>query len=61
MNKALTVNDIEILKARPLLTAREWGLLNGLSEITVRRLCYSGEIESVKIGNSLRVANKPLH
>jgi len=56
--KEITPNDIEVLKARPLLTAREWGLLNGLSELTARRLCYSGEIESRKIGRSLRIVNK---
>lgn len=61
MNKALTANDIEILKARPYLKAKEWAILNGLSELTARRLCYSGKIESVKIGGSLLIANKPLH
>jgi len=60
MEKPFTVNDVEILKARPLLTAKEWAFLNGLSELTARRLCYSGEIESKKIGRSLRIVNKPL-
>lgn len=55
--KEITPNDIEILKARPLLTAKEYAILAGLSELTVRRHCYSGEIPSKKIGRSLRIVN----
>jgi excisionase family DNA binding protein len=43
------------LSERALLTAKEFGELTGISEITVRRLCYSGEIQSRKIGRSLRI------
>jgi excisionase family DNA binding protein len=54
---APTVQSIELLKARPLLTAKEVGMLCGISELTARRMAYSGRLESVKIGNSLRFKN----
>jgi len=54
-HSSLNTNDMETLKSRALLTAKEYGILCGISEITVRRLCYSGELKSRKIGRSLRI------
>jgi len=52
-----TPQDYEILKSKPLLTAKEYGMLCGIAELTARRLAYSGQVESVKIGRSLRFKN----
>lgn len=57
----LNTNEMEGLKARALLTAKEYGALCGISEITVRRLCYAGEIKSRKIGRSLRIPASELN
>lgn len=54
------ISNLDNLKSRALLTAREFGALAGLSEITVRRLAYSGEIASRKIGRSLRIPTTEL-
>lgn len=47
--------SIQILNNRSLLTAKEFGKLTGISEVTVRRHCYDGTIKSRKIGRSLRI------
>jgi len=49
------INRLEILTTRATVTAREYAALNGISELTARRLAYSGEIKSMKIGHSLRI------
>lgn len=52
-----TPNDVAMLKCKPILTAKEYGLLFGVSELTARRWAYSGQVESLKIGRSLRLYN----
>ncbi len=54
-NESVNVDKNTILQNRTTLTAREFGKLNDLSELTVRRHCYSGLIKSIKIGRALRI------
>lgn len=48
---------LESLKARPLLSKREYCVLTGLSLPTVTRLHLDGKIPSRKIGRSVRLVN----
>lgn len=51
------VQRIEILKARPLLSKKEYAVLTGLSIPGITRLCLDGKIPHKKIGRSVRIVN----
>ena len=54
---AITPADFEIIKVRPYWTAEEYGAVHSIAPLTARRLAYSGQVESIKIGRSLRFKN----
>lgn len=51
------IEQIEVLKARPLLSKKDYKTLTGLSLPTITRLCLAGELPVVKIGRSVRIKN----
>lgn len=51
------IEQIEILKARPVLSKAEYKELTGLSIPTITRLVLNGEIPAQKIGRSVRILN----
>ena len=51
------INEIEILKRKPLLSKKEYHLLTGISVPTITRLALDGQIPSRKIGRAVRLVN----
>lgn len=51
------IEEIEILKARPLLSKTEYHALTGISVPTITRLCLRGELKTRRIGRSVRIFN----
>jgi len=51
------IEQIEILKRRPLLSKAEYQILTGISQPTITRLVLAGEIPARKIGRSVRIIN----
>ena len=48
------IAELEYLKAKPLLSKREYSILTGLSLPTITRLVLSGEIPAKRIGDGFR-------
>ena len=51
------IEHIEVLKHKPVLSKKEYGILTGLSIPTITRLAISGEIPSMKVGRSRLLVN----
>ncbi len=54
------IAELEYLKAKPLLSKREYSILTGLSLPTITRLVLSGEIPAKRIGRSVRIYSTAL-
>lgn len=51
----MKLNDIQVLKERPLLSPKEYGLLVGFSDQIIRDYCRRGLIPHRKIGGRIRI------